>query len=457
MTVSQADLPATVSREQIIRDSDAVLGMPDIPVSVEEDIVRIEALGMDWDIGMMIYQPRDEARIPCGADGRKVGIFLLHGGSGDSKTMDRVALLAAGKFGFKVLSATFPGRYYFPEPSRDWPDDTIHADGGVRTPIWKQGELISREEYDVVRDDSMRPRYGTRTVASAKPGTNFYYRMAAWPVAFEEGMKEAMRRHLPEGAFSIYGEGHSTGGPFVSMLSQRVPNFAGMVATEHTPFGHVGAMRDNWSGSLGKVSGSERVSTDDAVRSDPFNELYIRTWRDLARYAGPEALGQQGPAALMQLPMLMEEILDTWDRARARPQFKAEYVITHNIAASLTEGAKVSAKRLGMNRDETEALVERYLGYPRELSGPEAPPVPPFLFVITKDSRDHSPEVYKEVILPAFAAMRPAPKTHLTHLGAGVHSFWKAEEGLPQGVAPAAIKLWNDAITGGYFVTAREA
>ena len=256
----------------------------------------------------------------------------------------------------------------------------------------------------------MRPRYGTRTVARAKPGTNFYYRMAAWPVAFEEGMKEAMRRHLPEGTFSIYGEGHSTGGPFVSMLSQRVSNFAGVVATEHTPFGHVGAMRDNWSGSMGKVSGFERVSTDDAARSDPFNELYIRTWRDLARYAGPEALGQQGPVALMQLPMLMEEILDNWDRGRARPQFKAEYVITHNIAASLTEGAKVSAQRLGMNRDETEALVERYLGYPRELSGPEAPPVPPFLFIITKDSRDHSPEVYKEVILPAFAAMRPAPE-----------------------------------------------
>ena len=134
------------------------------------------------------------------------------------------------------------------------------------------------------------------------------------------------------------------------MLSQRVPNFAGIVATEHTPFGHVGAMRDNWSGSMGKIAGFERVSTDDAARSDPFNELYIRTWRDLARYAGPEALGQQGPGALMQLPMLMEEILDTWDRARSRPQFKAEYVITHNIAASLTEAAKVSAQRLGMNR-----------------------------------------------------------------------------------------------------------
>ena len=78
-----------------------------------------------------------------------------------------------------------------------------------------------------------------------------------------------------------------------------------------------------------------------------------------------------------------------------------------------------------------------------------------FLFIITKDSRDHSPEVYQEVILPAFAAMRPAPRTHLTHLGAGVHAFWKAEEGLPQGVAPAAIKLWNDAITGGYFEVRR--
>ena len=107
-----------------------------------------------------------------------------------------------------------------------------------------------------------------------------------------------------------------------------------------------------------------------------------------------------------------------------------------------------------MNADETEALVARYRGYPRELSGADAPPLPPFLFAITKDSRDHSPEVYKEVILPAFAAMRPAPRTHLTHFGAGVHSFWKAEDGLPQGIAPAAIKLWNDAITGGYFVAA---
>lgn len=452
MADTQVNLPNSVSREKTIQDSDQVLAKPDIPLTVTENIIQVNVLGMDWDIGAVTYEPSEPTKVACGADGKKIGIFLLHGGSGDFKLMEPVARLAAGKFGFKVLSGTFPGRFYFPDPSHNWPDDTIHEDGSVRTPIWKQGETISRDEYEIDRDTSMRPRYGTRTVARAKPGTNFYNRMAAWPVAFEEGMKEAMRRHLPDGAFSIYGEGHSTGGPFVSMLSQRVPNFAGVVATEHTPFGHVGAMRDNWSGSLGKVSGFERVNTEEATRHDPFNELYIRTWRDLARYAGPEALGQQGPAALMQLPMLMEDILENWQRAKARPQFKAEYVITHNIAASLTEAAKVSAKRLAMNREETAALIERYVGYPRELAGPDVPPLPPFLFIITKDSRDHSPEVYKEVILPAFSAMKPAPRTHLTHFGAGVHSFWKAEEGLPMGVAPAAIKVWNDAIRGGYFV-----
>jgi hypothetical protein len=32
--------------------------------------------------------------------------------------------------------------------------------------------------------------------------------------------------------------------------------------------------------------------------------------------------------------------------------------------------------------------------------------------------------------------MNPAPKIALTHFGAGVHSFWKAEKDLPVGIAP---------------------
>ena len=75
---------------------------------------------------------------------------------------------------------------------------------------------------------------------------------------------------------------------------------------------------------------------------------------------GPKSLGQEGPAALMRLPAIMEDIFDAWDKAKNRPQFKAEYIVTHAIVDSLAEGARVSAARLKMNKDETEALVNRF-------------------------------------------------------------------------------------------------
>lgn len=426
--------------------------MPDIAVKQTEDIFRIHVLGLDWDIGMVVHEPEDSNKIPVGADGKKAGFFLLHGGSSDFKGIDRHAKLLAGKFGFKVMAGTFPGRFYFPDPSRDWPDDTIHVDGTVRTPIWRQGEVITPDQYDVVKDRSMRNRYGTRTLARAKPDSNFFFRMAAWPAAFEEGMLEANRRHFPADDFSVYGQGHSTGGPFICMLSQRIPNMTGVCATEHSPFGYLCCERDQWGGDMGKISGYEKVEKEGKARSDPFNELYIRTWRDLARYQGPEALGQEGPAALMRLPAIMEDILEAWEKAKNRPQFKAEYVVTHAITGSLTEAARVSAARLKMNKDESEALVQRFVGYTRELAGPGVKPVPPFLFEISKDSRDHSPEVYNEVIMPGFRAMKPAPKIALTRFGAGVHSFWKAEKDLPAGIVPSVLRTWKEAVLGGYFL-----
>ena len=407
--------PEFVSREQCIKDTEDILAMPDIPIRQTEDIFRVNVLGMDWDLGMVVYEPEDTKRIPLGADGKKAGFFLLHGGSGDFKGIERHSKLLASKFGFKVVAGTFPGRFYFPDASRDWPGDTIHPDGTVRTPIWKQGEAITPDQYDVVKDPSMRNRYGTRTLARAKPDTNFYYRMAAWPAAFEEGMVEANRRHFPEQEFSVYAQGHSTGGPFICMLSQRIPNLAGVCATEHSPFGYLSMGRDEWGGDMGKISGYEKIEKKGKARTDPFNELYIRTWRDLARYQGPEALGQEGPAALMRLPAIMEDILEAWEKAKPRPQFKAEYIVTHAITGSLAEGARVTAARLKMNKDETEALVQRFVGYARELSGPNVKPVPPFLFEISKDSRDHSREVYEEVIMPGFpknesrAENRPHP------------------------------------------------
>jgi hypothetical protein len=235
------------------------------------------------------------------------------------------------------------------------------------------------------------------------------------------------------------------------MLSQRIANMAGVCATEHSPFGYLCGDRDQWGGDMGKISGYERIEQNAKKRTDPFNDLYIRTWRDLARYQGPEALGQEGPAALMRLPAIMEDILEAWERSKARPQFKAEYVVTHAITGSLAEAARVSAARLKMNSEETDALVRRFVGYTRELSGPGVKPVPPFLFEISKDSRDHSPEVYHDVIMPGFRAMKPAPKIALTRFGAGVHSFWKAEKDLPLGIVPSVLKTWRDAVVGGYF------
>ena len=402
--------PVTWSREQVLATSDAVLAKPAGEVKESEDIFRLSALGLDWDIGVRVYEPQPASRITRGADGNKVGIFLLHGGAGDFKSMEKFSLLFAEKFGFKVVTMTFPGRLYLDDDSRDWPDDTIHADGTVRTPIWQKGEHVTPDQYELVKDTGKRMKYGTRTSARAKPGTRFYDRMASWPVAFEEGMKEACRRHFAVGEFSVYVHGHSTGGPYVSMLTQRVPNISGVIAIENSSFGYINEKKHQWGGHVGKIEGFSTVAPkSDELWQDPFNDLYIRTWRDLARYRGSEALGQEGPQALMRLPWLMEEILDAWDVAKKRPQFKAEYMITHNIVGALEAAARAAAARLKLSDAETEKLVAHYLGYTREQRGAGVKPVPPYLFVISKDSRDHSPEVYHEVIIPMFQAMQPAP------------------------------------------------
>jgi len=446
--------PAEYSREEVIAISDRLLAQPDIPLKQTEDIFRIHEVGLDWDMGCMVYEPKDPSQIAIGADGKKIGIFLLHGGSGDYKSMEPIAKLYAGKFGHKAVAMTFPGRHYFDSPTRDWPGDTINKDGTVRTPIWLRGEKITPDMYEVINDDTKRLRYGIRTVARAKPGTIFYDRMAGWLPAFETAMKDAMRRHFPEDEYSIYVTGHSTGGPHVFMMCQRVPNIAGVIAVENSPFGFIQEEQHNWSGALGKVAGFERVSKKPAPRTDPFDELYIRTWRDRARYAGPEALGQEGPAALMRLPWLMEEILDWWNKTKMRPQFKAEYILTHNIKSSLRKAAEATAKRLNLSGPEKEALVKRYLGLPYPVTGPGAKPVPPVLFGISKDSRDHSPEVYQEVVLPMFRErIDPAPKVMVTRFGAGVHVYTKAETDLPLGIGPAVAEFYHQAITGGYFVT----
>ena len=460
--------PSEVPVATIVSTIKAFMNRPDIPITggdkgYVEDIIRINAVGMDWDIGMSVHQPEDASRIAVGADGKKIGIFLLHGGSGDFKSMHKRANLLARKLGYKVLSMSYPGRHAFHTESRDWPGSNVTARDyfdyslRVRTPIWLRGEHITTDQYDLIKDTGQRARYGTRTLAKAKPGTTFYYRMAGWPMAFERGGIEAMRRHFPEDEYSIYLHGHSTGGPFTMMLSQRVPNIAGILAIENSSFGYIYRAQAAWGGQLGAIDGYDRVADSRQLpsRSDPFDELYIRSWRDTARYAGPELLAQEGPEALLRLPAIMEDILNSWGEVQPRASFKVEYIVTHGIEDSLRAAATVTTQRMKLNENDTMALIARYIGLTRELTGDAVKPVPPVMFQISAQSRDHSREVYQQVVLPLFRQMTPPPKVSLTQFGLGTHGYMSGElvEGIDLGIGPAVFQQWDDAIKGGFFVT----
>ena len=433
-----------ITRPELVESSKKVLAKPDIPLRAEESIIRIRSLELDWDIAAMVYEPVDASKIPTGADGKKIGILVLHGGSGDHMSKDRFSRFLTSKFGFKVVNMSYPGRLNLQDPSRDWPGDTIRADGTVRTPLWKRDGVITPDQYEVVKDqeDSRRRRWGTLTLACAKEGTEFYNYMAGWPVAFEEGGREMLRQHLPEAEYSIYAHGHSTGGPFTMMLSQRVSNIRGIVGMESSPFGSLyGQMTREIQGI------SEPWGMD-------FNCLRIRSWRDTARYYGYELIQEEGEKALERLAMVMEEVHDSWARSTKRPQFKAENIIHFDSPTALAAAAKATAKRLRLSSQETEALVARYVGYLREVSGPGAKPVPPLILIITKNSRDHAPEIYRNVYLPRYAAMNPAPKFRVYQFDAGTRGYSAPEVGLPSGVGPAGVQLWYDAIVGGFYTDA---
>lgn len=433
LAANQWEPPASFSRPELVAMSDKVLGLPDIEVKRTEDIMRLEVAGLEWDIAGIVYEPVDPSKIPVGPDGNKIGFFLLHGGAGDYRVHENLCRMLTGKFGFRCVNMTYPGRFYFDDPEHNWPGDTQNPDGSVRTPIWKRGEYITPDQYDVVQESSLKKTYGTLTLARAKPGTVFYDRMAAWPMAFEAGIKALCEKYFPIGEYSIYAHGHSTGGPFSHMMLQRVENVVGIAGIENSPFGYI------WQ----KVNGN--------VWPGPFNEVVVRTWRDTARYRGAEALKTKGPEVLMSLPELMESVFEDWAKGTHQPQIKSEYVVHLNATGALTEAAKAVAARLKLSAAETEDLIQRYIHYPLPLSGPGVKPVPPLLYMITANSRDHSKEKYFGTVLPMLAEIDPAPKAHVIQLLTGAHTYQRPEEGLPKGLTPAVMAIWHDAIMSGYY------
>jgi hypothetical protein len=425
--------PAEISREEIIASSNSVLARSDLPIQEREDVFRIQSLGLDWDIGVRTFEPQDSSRIPRGPDGKRIGLFLLHGGGGDFRGKTPMARLIASKLGWRVACMTYPGHLYFFDPKHDWPGDTINSDGSVRTPIWNKDQPITPDQYELIEDRSdpaKRAKWGTLFFLKAKEGTDFYNRMAAWPFAFEQAMQETCARSFPVDEFSVYVHGHSTGGPFVHMLLQRVENVVGLLGMESSPFGSI----------YGRMLG---MSWD-----FPFNYLTVRTWRHIAKYAGSEA----GPEGAWRLPWIMEDVLEAWDRSKTQPQIKSEYFITYGAMGPLGDAARAAARRLGLSQPETDALVRRYQSYPVPLEGEGARPLPPLLYAVAKGSRDHTVERYQKVVLPTLAAVNPPPRTSFTLFQAGVHGYEKTEDDLPRGVLPAVLQLWCDAIDGGYYL-----
>jgi len=419
--------PAKVSKEEMVKISQTVLAMPDIKIKKTEDIFRIRTVDMDWDIGVMVYEPEDSSKIPIGPDGKKAGIFLLHGGTGDYKSMERQATRLSGKFGYKVVSMTYPGRLYLLDPSRDWPGDTLNPDGSARTPLWSKESKITPDQYRIVKDQSKRKLYGTFVSLEAKEGTELYNRMAGWPVAFDEGIQEACRRHLPAGEYSIYIHGHSTAGPFAFIATQRVANIVGVIGYGTSPFGYM------------------YPATGKGTWDFPFTWLRIRTWADTARYVY-EGIKDKGYG----MAMMMELVFEDWDVDKKRANFKAEDFIHKNSTESLADAARATAKRMKLDPTATKALVEKYVGYCRELSGLGVKPVPPFLSIHGGDDDTVSYEHTKKV-LPLFEAMSPAPKVKQVLLGLGTHDWTIVDKNFSEGPVPVVVKIWNDAIRGGYY------
>lgn len=418
---------AVISPEQTVQLHRDVMAMPSQPARVSEDIFRLHELAMDWDIGVVVYEPQDANKTARGPDGKKVGIFLLHGGVSDFKSVERIAKLLPEKFGIKVATMTFPGRFFFNDANRDWPGDVDNPDGSARTPLWTKETNITRDQYTLVQDTSKRADYGTLISLAAKEGTEFYHRMAAWPVAFEQAVKETARRQFPENDYSIYIHGHSTGGPFAMMASQRIPNIAGLVGYGSSPFGYMFPLiaDDDWN--------------------FPFNQLRLRTWRDTARYMY-EGMKESG----IGLPMLIEMTFERWESAKKRPNFKAEDFIHKNSTSALKSAASAAAARLKLSNHETEALVQRYLGYTLPVTGSGAKPVPNFLSIHGID--DDTVTLNRcERAKPLFAKLNPAPKVRSISLGAGIHSWGWTNDKLPMGIVPPVAKLWHDAIMNGFF------
>lgn len=134
-----------------------------------------------------------------------------------------------------------------------------------------------------------------------------------------------------------------------------------------------------------------------------------------------------------------------------RPNFKAEYIVTHNVLGSLEAAALAAAERLGLDQADTQALIARYHGYCRYDERPGARPVPPILYLNSAYSRDNSREAFEGIVKAMLEELTPKPKVRVAMLGAGTHIYYKPEPDLPLGLCGVVAGLWHEAVSGGFY------
>ena len=69
--------PKALSLDEVLQLDRQVASMPDLSIRVHEDIFRIRELEMDWDIGVMVYEPENTNRSPSGPMAKRSGSFYF--------------------------------------------------------------------------------------------------------------------------------------------------------------------------------------------------------------------------------------------------------------------------------------------------------------------------------------------------------------------------------------------
>ena len=100
--------PTRIDKDELVRISDEILAEPEIEFTELEDVFRIHSNGLDWDIGNFVYEPKETLQIAKGPDGKKLAVFMMHGGASDWRSIERLARTFCGKRGYKVCNMTYP-------------------------------------------------------------------------------------------------------------------------------------------------------------------------------------------------------------------------------------------------------------------------------------------------------------------------------------------------------------